>query len=334
MLGPSMAMTQSIRGQSEPRVLGLQPASPSDRVKKLSLRAMGVRMQVILPAEAQTSLHTIVEVMRAVESRMSIFLPESELSRLNATSSREAFRVSPSMGRVLRACTLFHRITGGAFDPTVGPLTDVWGCHGGPTRPASRAVEEARRHVGLHKVRLEGDRVRFTEPGVAIDLGGIAIGFAVDQAIRALQHDRVAWGLVNVGGHVRVLGSRPGGSPWVVGIHDPLVGDRVLATVELQDGRALSTSSMLGSRAEVSHIFDPRTGDAPDELLGVTVLAPTAMEADALSTACAVLGAAEARRLLERAGRIEGLLVLCTPDGVAVEATDGACATVLGRAVG
>jgi thiamine biosynthesis lipoprotein len=214
------------------------------------------------------------------------------------------------------------RDTDGAFDPTVNPLMRLWGFRGGETRTAPPGDDEIAAalervgwsHVALVKTLVGGMSVFMGRSGMEIDLGGIAKGAAVDFAFDRLRAAGYRDFMVNLGGNIRVSGRpEPGRDEWRVAIRDPAnpdatVGDPVI----LQDGEAVATSGSYERFVEIggvrySHIIDPRTGRPAGRAGSVSVVAPTAAEADAYSTASFVqgLGAADGGATLIRIGRNE-----------------------------
>jgi thiamine biosynthesis lipoprotein len=199
------------------------------------------------------------------------------------------------------------RESGGAFDPTVAPLMRLWGFRGGVTtaaRPAPAALGGALARVDWRQVTLvvtgtpPHATVRLARTGMELDLGGIAKGYAVDQAYEALQREGCPDFLVNLAGNMRGRGAPAvGRRGWRIGIRNPLQAGTWLGTLTLEDGEALATSGnyerfVVIEGERVPHIIDPRDGQPARGLIAVTVLAGSALEADALSTALFVLGAA------------------------------------------
>jgi FAD:protein FMN transferase len=293
--------------------------------------AMGTFLSVTTPRGEQPGrLRTVVDSVRAVEERMSIFQSASELSRLNAAGPGVPFALSEDLSEVLRLACRVHQQSGGAFDPTVAPLMRLWGFQGGrPTHlPDAASVSGALRHTSLSRLAWDGDRVSFQEEGMSADLGGIAKGYAVDRAAHSLKMSGGV-GLINAGGDIRAAGSRPEGEPWLVGIRDPLGRDRILATLELPADHAVATSGTYEQYVELEgkrlpHVIDPRSGEPVDGVVSATVTAPSAMEADALATASVVMGEREALSLLGRLPGAEGLLVVRRNSGkLEVETSSG-----------
>jgi FAD:protein FMN transferase len=299
--------------------------------------AMGTYLELTVSETAGGHvLPAALDAARRVEERMSYFLPASELSRLNATAAGAPVPLSAELRAVLETARATHLLTHGSFDPSVPPLLEAWGFREGrPTRVPSREdVRVALARVGLGRLTLAGDTATLNAQDMALDLGGIAKGYGADRAAAALAAAGQT-GLVNAGGDIRAAGPQPDGSPWRIGVRDPLRPDGLLATLELSGATAVATSGTYEQYAEldgrrVSHIVDPRSGETTTEVVSATILAPTAMQADALATACIVLPAAEGLRVLATLPGVEGLLVRQrTGGGHAVETTSGLRATLL-----
>ncbi|MDR1611658.1 MAG: FAD:protein FMN transferase [Planctomycetota bacterium] len=242
-----------------------------------------------------------VAAIREVDRLMSPFGEESDVRRLNAAEAGEWVEVSPETWTVVMDALRWHRLSGGAFDPTIGPLKRLFRFDGGELRawPDETALAEARSKVGAQKLRFEREGMRLIRerPGMLLDLGAIAKGYAVDRAIEVLLRENVASALVEVGGEIRTIGMKggPGGRPWRTGVRDPRKDD-VLAVMEMSGG-AVATSGdyesfFLFDGKRYQHIIDPRTGmPLTGAAASVTVRHPTScMAADALATTLVVLG--------------------------------------------
>ncbi len=227
---------------------------------------------------------------------MSIHRPDSELSRVNARAATQAVSVSPELFAVLEQAQQIAAETDGSFDVTIRPVADLWGFIGKEHRlPTEAELQAVRPRVGFRKVELDAPQraVRFREPGVSIDLGGIGKGVAVDMAVAKLRSLGVTNAMVKAGGDLRVMGAPPGKAFWTVQLEDPHKrGERV--AIPLRDA-ALSTSGNYENFFEFagrrySHILDPRTGLPVQGVAACTVIAPTCAESDAWATACVVYG--------------------------------------------
>jgi len=231
-----------------------------------------------------------------VDALMSVHRADSELSQLNARAAQTTVTVSPALFRVLNTAQQIAGETGGAFDITVRPLTQLWGFIWKEYRlPTTNELARTLPLVGHSHLRLDpaSRAVRFSRAGMSLDLGGIAKGFAVDCAIGRLRASGVTNAMVKAGGDLRVTGLPPGADHWEIQIEDPAKnGQR--SFIRLRSG-ALSTSGNYENYFEVdgrrySHIVNPRTGLPVEGVASCTVLAPTCTESDAWATALFVLG--------------------------------------------
>lgn len=265
--------------------------------------------------QAAVDLEVAYQEILAVDQRFSLYRADSELVRLNAQSGQGNVAVSDEMLRILSASNYYSALSQSAFDIAIQPLVDLWGFYdvAEATVPSPDALAGVLSRVGRQHVSVDAvaGEVALTG-GAGLDLGGIAKGYAVDLATAALRARGVPAALVNLGGNTGVLGLAPGDRPWVIGIRDPR-NDRLISQVRLTQG-AVSTSGDYDRYFEVegkrySHLLDPRTGRPVDGIYSLTVIAPTAMAADALSTAAFVLGAEEGMSLLSGCDRVEGLLI-------------------------
>jgi thiamine biosynthesis lipoprotein len=245
-------------------------------------------------ALAQAAIGGALAEARRIDALMSIHQPASQVFRLNR--DKQLRDPDPHLLAVLAHARALSRLTQGAFDITVQPLWQVFqGAAGAPP-----ARERARAHslVGWTGVQAGLERINLAHPGMAITLNGLAQGYAADLALAALRRYGIRHALVDTGEH-GALG-RAGGRRWLLGVRDPRREDALAATVAL-DGRCIATSGDYASPFTPDllhhHIFDPSTGDSPTELASVTVLAPTGLEADGLSTAFMVMGARRAHAL-------------------------------------
>jgi FAD:protein FMN transferase len=243
-----------------------------------------------------------------VDRLMSHYRFDSPLSRLNRDADRGPVAVEPELVAFLAECLRYSRESGGAFDVTVGPLMKAWGFFGGEGRlPDESELATAREGVGYEHVVLDGERstVRFDRHGVELDLGGIAKGYAVDQAVGVLTRAGVTAALVSAGGStVFALGAPPGSMGWEIALEDPVHPPRIARRVRLRD-RALSVSGRRAKSFEAggvvhSHIMDPRTGRPARDVASVAVVTLTGTAGDALDDAFFVMGVSGTREYLKR----------------------------------
>ncbi len=282
-----------------------------------SRQLMGTRVNLTAVGDDRDAAEAAVEAtfarMSELESLLSRFRPESEVSRLN----REG-RIEGASDGLIELLGLADRISGlgdGAFDVTVQPLLDLYReqltNHHRLPQPA--AVEATLERVDYRSVHVQGKTVSLARPGAAITIDGIGKGYIVDQGVAVLRGRGFPNVLVEAGGDLVASGQRAPGRPWRIGIRRPRHGARGLqARVDAED-RAVTTSGdyMQPFTPDFAqhHILDPRTGSSAPELASSTVIAPNAALADGLSTLTMSLGSRRSRELLENLPGCEGYLV-------------------------
>jgi thiamine biosynthesis lipoprotein len=241
-----------------------------------------------------------------LDAQMSNYKAESEISTLNRAAARRPVIVEPALFGLLQDSLRYSRETNGAFDITVGPLMQAWGFFRGQGRSPSRAeLAAALDCVGYGHVHLDAGRreVRFDRQGVELDLGGIAKGYAVDRAVEILRENGVTAALVSSGtSTLYALGAPPEERGWRVNVRDPFKAGKVADVVWLKNYSLSASGSyekFFTLRGKTyAHIMDPRTGRPVENMLATAVLAPSATQSDALSTAFFVLGPQGSRQYL------------------------------------
>jgi thiamine biosynthesis lipoprotein len=295
--------------------LSLMACGGGRQLTQLSGATMGTTYGVKIPylppqIERERLGRGIARILESVDERMSTYRADSELSRFNAASP-EAMQVSRDTLTVIQEALRVARLSGGGFDPTVGPLVDLWGFGPGGAHgqlPSPERIEEVRRQIGFAKLRTgqEPPALGKRQGDVRLDLSSIAKGFGIDQVAEHLDRLGIRQYLIDIGGELRGRGYGPRGELWRIGIEKPAGASRSVQRVVRLGRQALATSGDYrifferdGQR--YSHIIDPRDGRPVDHgLASVTVIAATAMEADALSTALMVLGPEAGFELAER----------------------------------
>ncbi|RZI94952.1 MAG: FAD:protein FMN transferase [Variovorax sp.] len=238
-----------------------------------------------------------------VVAQMSHWQADSDLSRYGRAPAGSVHALAPEFAAVLDCALRWAEASGGALDPTVGPLVALWGF--GPQAtddgkaPTTDAVQSARAACGWQRLPFDAAAGTLQQPGgLTLDFSGIAKGFAVDHVVHALQALGLADLLVEIGGELRGVGRRPGGTPWTVQVAAPEDGGALSPPLALRD-LAIATSGDRWHRREAagrrwSHTIDPRSGQPVDHTLAsVTVLHAECMQADALATVLTVLGPGE-----------------------------------------
>ena len=264
---------------------------------------------------AQTDLEAVHSAVLEIDQLMSLYRPDSELTALNTQAGIGPIEVNEPMFQVLEASQHYTRLSGGALDVTVQPLVELWGFDQmeRTSIPPPAEIQAVLRRIGADRLDLDAALQTATlAAGSRLDLGGIAKGYAIDRAVAALRTRGVPAALIDLGGNIGVLGRPPGERPWAVGIQHPR-GNDLIGLLQFRDG-AIATSGDYDRYFEVqgqrfSHLLDPRTGWPAQGLYSVTVVAPNATAADALSTAAFVLGPDQGMALISGCEGVEGVLI-------------------------
>jgi thiamine biosynthesis lipoprotein len=278
---------------------------------------MGTRVAVELWSEdaalAQRAMDEVIAEMRRTDELMSTYKPESQLSQVNAHAHERPVQVDADIVEVVARALEMSRLSGGAFDITyasVGYLYD-FRAH---QRPSDQQITAALPGVDYRQVQVDRDArtIRFLRPGVRIDLGGIAKGYAVDRSIERLRGLGIEHAMVNAGGDTRLLGDRRG-KPWVVGIRDPRNEGRMVTRLPLEE-EAISTSGDYERYFEEDgvryhHILVPGTGRSARGVRSATVIGADATLTDALSTTVFVLGVEHGMQLIAQLPGVEAVVV-------------------------
>ncbi len=319
----------SVRAKMKPRVVLsallivlFAGAAPGCRSQESQVQRrqylMGTTMSISI-AGAETELaHRAADAafreIRRLETLMSTYLPESDVSRVNRAAGGGWTAVDAEVLRVIREALRYARLTGGAFDITFKPLARVWHFEPGSVPPPPAALQKVLPLVDYRAVLIDGEgRVRLERPGMAIGLGGIAKGYAADRAADVLQQMGIANATINAGGDVRVLGRPSPERVWHIGIQHPRNPRALLEEISLSAG-AVATSGdyerfFVHEGVRYHHLLDVRTGLPARGCMSVTVIAESAMAADALSTAAFVLGPEAGLALIEAEPGAEAMIV-------------------------
>jgi thiamine biosynthesis lipoprotein len=281
--------------------------------------AMGCEFELILYGRELSYLRDAAaeafEELDHLEHQLSFFISSSEISYINANAFSMPIRVEPRLFSLLMTASDIFTETGGAFDITVGALTDLW-CSSTDVLPTTNEIKLAMQRTGMSKVLLDPAEctIRFLQEGIQINLGGIGKGYAIQRIANLLRDRGVINGLLSAGNStIYAMGHPPRDNAWTVGISDPTRHIQRLGYVKLRDS-ALSVSGSHERYIEIggqrySHIIDPRTGKPVDELLAVAVVTDDPTIADALSTALFVLGLEQAKQYCDRHPKVSALIV-------------------------
>jgi thiamine biosynthesis lipoprotein len=237
----------------------------------------------------------------------------SDIYRINQNPG-QPIQVSPDTLLLIQTAQEMSRRSQGAFDITIGPLMDLWDFKEDRHVPAQAELDAVLPHVGYEQIRVDSAAGTVTiQPGMVLDLGGVAKGYATDCAANALRQLGIKHAIINAGGNVYALGSKPGGAPWRVGIRHPRQEGALLGIIEAVDQAVVSSGDYEryfetgGQRYH--HILDPKTGMPASSAIAVTIVADESIQADLLSTTVFVLGAGAIDDFLPQLTRTEALIV-------------------------
>jgi FAD:protein FMN transferase len=304
-------------------MIPISPKEPSSVWLEFTLQAMACQFEILLhpnrPTSGPEAALEALELIRFLEQTLSIYIPTSDLSRLNQRALETEVQVSLPTMEMLRLALDIHRETEGAFDITAARLSEVWGFASRQGRmPDEQAIHAALQQVGSQAIALHDatQEVRFSQP-ISVNPGGIGKGFAIDQAAEHLRNQGVEefaihGGKSSVRAHGRQLTSttEPG---WKIAVRHPEQSQRILGTLILRDA-ALGTSGPANQffyfrGVRYGHIIDPRSGWPVSGPLSVSVIHPSAAWADALATGLYVMGLDAAIRYCESRPHV-GMLAL------------------------
>lgn len=268
-------------------------------------------------SEGKAVCQNVLALIKQLEQKMSYFIPESSISRLNSSNGEAAVKLDPDTFQVLQSACKYYKLSGGAFDVTVAPLTAVWrDCINRQSLPSEDVIQALLPAVsGAGVVLDEKSGLARIGRHQAVDLGGIGKGYAADMALKAYRDSGVTSAFINLGGNVHTLGKKINGEPWMIGLQNPRSkrGDCIAALAI--SGKSVVTSGDYEKYFErkgerFHHIIAPKTGrPANSDLMSATVLSESSMEADALSTAVFVSGLDRGMELIGKLPGVEGVVI-------------------------
>lgn len=308
-----------------------------------SYETMGTEATIVVVAPEHKTAEKYVRLAMAqievVNKTMNTYRPESELSRVNRDAASGPVEVSPELFTVIAYGVHLSQLSGGAFDVTYSPLRDLWRQAQKNNRlPTQAELDACRKKVGWQKLKLDKEKhtVQFEVPGMKIDLGGIAKGYGIDTAAEVMTGAGLKNGFVDIGGDLRVLGRTESGRKWTIGVRDPRYPVRVapdlkhvpfLGKLNLTDCGVATSGDyeryFVVDGKHYSHIINPATGWPVDDVVSVTVIAPTAIEADGLATVVSILSVDKSLKLIESIDGVECMLVAHGPKGLVVRQSSG-----------
>jgi thiamine biosynthesis lipoprotein len=267
---------------------------------------------------ATAALDQVFSRLKQIEQQMTINQPNSQITAVNAAAGQRPVQVSDDTFLVVQRALEYAHITGGKFDPTVQPIVSLWKIGTPEARvPAPSEISAKLPLVVYQAVQLDEQQhtVFLPQAGMGLDLGGIAKGYAADQAVEILRASGVKNALLSLGGNVYALGTNPDGKPWRIGIQDPENARNTYLAIIETSNETLVTSGAYERYLDVDgqryhHIIDPGTGyPAETDVLSSTIVTTNSMDADALSTSVLILGREKGLELIEQLTGIEAVVI-------------------------
>jgi len=298
-----------LQGRTMGTTYNIKVVSTIEKVKKLGLQ------------------QKIDGLLKQVNQEMSTYIKDSELSKFNANQSTKPVEISSGLQRVIKESIRLGKLSEGKLDVTVGPLVNLWGF--GPEQRANKVpnkdlLDSTKKRIGLNFLTLEGNQLTKSIPNLYVDLSTIAKGYGVDVVAELIEANGIFNYLVEIGGEMRLKGFKHTGELWAIAIERPVVDtsgeQRAIQQIIIPKDNAVATSGDYRNYFEAdgvrfSHIIDPQTG-APihHNLVSVTVVHPSSMTADGLSTTLMVLGAKKGMDFAAK-NKIAALFISKTENG-------------------
>ncbi len=298
-------------------LMACQPGDSGEPVRRTRF-IMGTLVEITIshpdPDLIQTATTKAFNEMQRIEKLMSTHLPDSEISRINRAAGKHAVPVSLEVEEVIREGIYWSQQSGGAFDITIQPLVQLWDLDGEKELiPSNRTLKKTASLVNYKNIEIVDHQVKLNRVGMAINVGGLAKGYAVDRAVSLLR-SKVENGIVNAGGDLYAFGQKTPTTSWNIGLQHPRKPQELLAAFALKN-RAVATSGdyqryFIKDGVRYHHIFDPQTGMPARGMTSATIITREAMEADALATAVFVMGPDKGIEWVDSMENVEAMLVL------------------------
>jgi thiamine biosynthesis lipoprotein len=290
----------------------------SDQPVRRTQFIMGTLVEITVshsdPEVIQTVTTEAFNEMQRIEGLMSTYIPDSEISRINRVAGQQAVAVSPEVEEVIREGIFWSEQSNGAFDITVEPLVQLWDFDGEKEFiPGESTIRKTASLVNYRNIEIKDHTVRLKNRGMAINVGGLAKGYAVDRAISILR-SKVSSGIVNAGGDLYAFGQKSKQNSWTIGLQHPRKPQDLLAAFAVKN-QAVATSGdyqryFMKDGVRYHHIFDPQTGRPARLMISTTIITTEVMDADALATAVFVMGPDKGIEWVDSMANIEAMLVL------------------------
>ncbi|NNU75551.1 FAD:protein FMN transferase [Clostridium estertheticum] len=267
---------------------------------------------------AETATALVLKRISNIESKMSVNIKTSEISKLNAKAGISGQKLSEDTYSVIEKSVQYSKLTGGALDATIEPIVGLWGIGTDKERlPSKTEIDDKLKLVNYKDIVLDKKNltVKLKRKNQAIDLGAIAKGYTADEVKKVLLNNKISSAIINLGGNVYTIGSNPDGKDWNVGIQNPLsTRGEYLGTISVTDKSIVTSGNyerfFIKDGIRYHHIFDPKTGyPAKQSLISTTIVSDKSVDGDALSTSTYIMGLDKGLKLVESIKGVEAIFV-------------------------
>ncbi len=295
---------------------GCQAPKQQDPITKSTFLLNTIVTITIYDSTDESILNGVVDLCKDYENRLSRTIESSEISRLNNRNGQSVFTLTKETAEVLEKGIYYSTLTDGAFDITVEPLTSLWNFTSeNPVVPDSTQIASAVKKVDYKSLSLEGTELTFLSDDTKLDLGAIAKGFIADKMKDYLLENGVKSAIINLGGNILCVGSKPDGTAFKIGVQKPFKDrNETVASLEIRDYSVVSSGiyERYFEQDGISyhHILNPKTGyPYENDLISVTIISPYSVDGDGLSTSCFALGLEKGMELINSLDDIYAIFI-------------------------
>ena len=284
--------------------------------------SMNTLISMKIYSDTDKPLNDAYNLLAELDAKLSMYNSESDIDKINSQAGHEKFNTDSKVIEVIKDSLRVHEISEGVFNPLIGSITRLWKINQADNKiPSREELDTAIKLSDISNLQLDNNSVYLKHEGCVLDLGGIAKGYASTKISDMLKSEGVESGLIDLGGNVQVIGKKPDGSNWVIGVRDPLSTRGAPALVLSVNDTAIITSGnyeryKIVDGKKYSHFFDYKTGESIlNDLLSVTVIAPDGSLADGLATAFMASGYEKSLGLLKNVPESVGVIFIRQGEG-------------------
>lgn len=275
----------------------------------------------IYDGQNEKAMDKAIDRLKEIEDKMSATIETSDVSLINKNAGIKPVKVNEDVYYVIQKAKYFAEISDGAYEPTIGPLVELWNITGTDEKeresiPSSKEIEEKKALVNYNDlILMEDNQVFLNKKGMKLDLGGIVKGYAADEVKRIFLEDGVESAIIDLGGNIYTLGEKSNGEYWKIGIQDPFtITGNYIGILNIKDNSIVTSGDyerfFVYKGERYHHIIDVKTGyPAKTEVAGISVISDKSIDGDALSTALFVMGVEEGSKLIKSLENIDTIFI-------------------------